>query len=368
MKDLSECNTELELGVLCERGYWIQLYHTQLNVSRDRWRERQLNQSREASRIKYFFENEVVVETVSCECTRAYTAFAVMVESANQFRRIGSLITTVSYFHFGNRQGYFEEETIAAVKKLLPESSAQGGGDLASFCSWPDEIKHFSQWQWTSAMHYINTPDYRCNYQYCRDCHDSHMHKDWCVSGAIFNYTRQLMSSSINSQTLAQYNLTEALMFLSHYMGDIHQPLHVGFSGDRGGNTIIVHWYNHKTNLHNVWDDMIIESALKTYYNSSLSVMIQSLQAKLTNGWSNDVPSWESCQLNQTACPNQYASESIGLACKYAYRNATPGTTLGDEYFLSRLPIVEQRLAQGGIRLAAILNRIFSANTKLAGA
>jgi len=38
-----------------------------------------------------------------------------------------------------------------------------------------------------------------------------------------------------------------------------------------------------------------------------------------------------------------------------------------DEYFLSRLPVVEKRLAQGGIRLAATLNRIFSAKPKLAG-
>ncbi|KAF2572301.1 hypothetical protein F2Q70_00005615 [Brassica cretica] len=147
-----------------------------------------------------------------------------------------------------------------------------------------------------------------------------------------------------------------------------NQPLHVGFLGDEGGNTITVRWYRRKTNLHHVWDNMIIESALKTYYNKSLPLMIQALQANLTHGWSNDVPSWESCQLNQTACPNSYASESISLACKYAYRNATPGTTLGDEYFLSRLPIVEKRLAQGGIRLAATLNRIFSSKPKLAGA
>ena len=73
----------------------------------------------------------------------------------------------IFFFPFVNRQGYFEEETVAAVKKLLPESS-QGGGDLASFCSWPDEIKHLSQWQWTSSLHYVNTPEYRCNYQYCR--------------------------------------------------------------------------------------------------------------------------------------------------------------------------------------------------------
>ncbi|XP_010434155.1 PREDICTED: endonuclease 5 isoform X2 [Camelina sativa] len=261
-------------------------------------------------------------------------------------------------------EGYFEDDTIAAVKKLLPESAE---GDLAAFCSWPDVIKHLSQWKWTSVLHYVNTPEYRCNYEYCRDCHDANKHKDWCVTGAIFNYTNQLISASKNSQSLVHYNLTEALMFLSHYMGDVHQPLHTGFLGDLGGNTIIVKWYHHKTNLHNVWDNMIIETALETYYNSSLPSMIQSLQSKLKNGWSNDVPSWESCQLNKTACPNQYASESIDLACKYAYRNATPGTTLGDDYFLSRLPVVEKRLAQGGIRLAATLNRIFSAKPKLAG-
>ncbi|EFH46138.1 hypothetical protein ARALYDRAFT_492716, partial [Arabidopsis lyrata subsp. lyrata] len=264
--------------------------------------------------------------------------------------------------------GYFEDDTIAAVKKLLPESA---DGDLGDFCSWPDEIKKLSQWQWTSALHYVNTPEDRCNYEYCRDCHDTHKHKGWCVTGAIFNYTNQLKSASENSQNLftnlCAKNLTEALLFLSHYMGDVHQPLHTGFLGDLGGNTIIVSWYHNETNLHHVWDNMIIDSALETYYNSSLPRMIQALQAKLKNGWSNDVPLWKSCHFHQKACPNRYASESIDLACKYAYRNTTPGTTLGDEYFLSRLPVVEKRLAQGGIRLAATLNRIFSAKPKLAG-
>ena len=47
-------------------------------------------------------------------------------------------------------------------------------------------------------------------------------------------------------------NLTESLMFLAHFVGDIHQPLHVGFEEDEGGNTIIVHWYRRKSNLHHV--------------------------------------------------------------------------------------------------------------------
>ncbi|RID50320.1 hypothetical protein BRARA_H01058 [Brassica rapa] len=262
-------------------------------------------------------------------------------------------------------QSYFEQKTLVAVKKILP---AYANGELAAVCSWPDEIKRRPEWSWTYALHFVNTPDNECNYEYSRDCHN-----DKCVTGAIFNYTSQLMFQF-------HYNLTEALMFVSHFMGDIHQslmwidfgfcsqPLHEGFVGDQGGNKIKLNWYEQETNLHRVWDNKIIESAQEKYYNSSLSVMIHSLQHKLKYAWSNDVPSWESCPPHETACPNPYASESIDLACKYAYKNAAPGTTLGDDYFLSRLPIVEKRIAQGGIRLAATLNRIFSPKPSLAAA
>jgi len=41
-------------------------------------------------------------------------------------------------------------------------------------------------------------------------------------------------------------------MFLAHFVGDVHQPLHVGFEDDEGGNTITVHWYRRKANLHHV--------------------------------------------------------------------------------------------------------------------
>ncbi|XP_019234900.1 PREDICTED: endonuclease 4-like isoform X2 [Nicotiana attenuata] len=174
------------------------------------------------------------------------------------------------------------------------------------------------------------------------------------ISCAITNIAETAMTG-MDTRT---DNLTEALMFLSHFVGDVHQPLHVGFTGDVGGNTIVVRWYRRKTNLHHVWDTMIIESALKTYYKSDLTLMIQALLRNITDEWSDDVPSWENCK--KMVCPDPYASESVRLACKFAYRNATPGSTLGDDYFLSRLPVVEKRLAQSGIRLAEVLNRIFS--------
>lgn len=46
--------------------------------------------------------------------------------------------------------------------------------------------------------------------------------------------------------------MTEALLFLSHFMGDVHQPMHVGFTSDEGGNTIDLRWFTHKSNLHHV--------------------------------------------------------------------------------------------------------------------
>ncbi|ESW31255.1 hypothetical protein PHAVU_002G223100 [Phaseolus vulgaris] len=262
-------------------------------------------------------------------------------------------------------QGYLSEDALFAVKQLLPDSAE---GDLAAVCSWADEVRFNYHYRWSSALHYVDTPDFKCNYEYCRDCHDSSKHKHRCVTGGIYNYTMQLKTAEAGPSSELNYNLTEALLFLSHFVGDVHQPLHVGFLGDLGGNSITVRWYRRKTNLHHVWDTMIIQSALKTFYDSNLSIMIQAIQRNITDNWSNDVSIWEHCAHNSTACPDRYASESISLACKFAYKNATPGSTLEDGYFLSRLPIVEKRLAQGGVRLAAILNHIFASKTRIAQA
>ncbi|XP_047332170.1 endonuclease 4-like isoform X2 [Impatiens glandulifera] len=254
-------------------------------------------------------------------------------------------------------EAYLTSDALAAVKSLLPSVAE---GDLANVCSWPDQIRF--HYRWSSSLHFCDTPDFRCNYDFKRDCHDTRGQENRCVTAAIYNYTTQLMSYN-DTYSSMRYNLTEALMFLAHFMGDVHQPLHVGFVGDQGGNTINVHWYKRKSNLHHIWDTLVIESAMKTFYSNDLGVMIESIQKNITDGWSDELGQWEACAKDGVACPGSYASESISLACKYAYRNATPGTTLNDNYFYSRLPIVEKRLAQGGVRLAAVLNHIFTSKS-----
>ncbi|MQM06462.1 hypothetical protein Taro_039281 [Colocasia esculenta] len=154
-------------------------------------------------------------------------------------------------------------------------------------------------------------------------------------------------------------NLTESLMFLAHFMGDIHQPLHVGFAADEGGNTIAIRWYKRKTNLHHVWDVSIIETAKKDFYKNNLNTMIESIKKNITDEWAHDVDAWETCNKKRVTCALEYASESITISCKNAYKDVEQDSTLGDEYFLSRRPIVEKRIAQAGLRLAALLNKIF---------
>ncbi|CAH2038295.1 unnamed protein product [Thlaspi arvense] len=253
-------------------------------------------------------------------------------------------------------QSLLEAGPAHVVENLLPDYVK---GDLSALCVWPDQIRHWYKYRWTSSLHYIDTPDQACSYQYSRDCHDQHGLKDMCVDGAIQNFTSQLQHYGEGTSD-RRYNMTEALLFLSHFMGDIHQPMHVGFTSDEGGNTIDLRWYKHKSNLHHVWDREIILTALKEYYDKDVDLLQEDLEKNITNGlWQDDLSSWTECN-DLIACSHKYASESIQLACKWGYEGVKSGETLSEEYFNTRMPIVMKRIVQGGVRLAMILNRIFS--------
>ncbi|VAH53054.1 unnamed protein product [Triticum turgidum subsp. durum] len=188
------------------------------------------------------------------------------------------------------------------------------------------------------------------------DCHDAKGNKDACVVGAINNYTAALQDPS------SPYDRTESLMFLAHFVGDVHQPLHCGHVEDLGGNTILVRWYRRKSNLHHVWDVDVIEQAMKDFYGKDQDTMIKAIQRNITKDWSGEEKQWEACRSKtKTTCADKYAQESAALACD-AYKGVKQDSTLGDEYYSAALPVVEKRIAQGGVRLAAILNRIFSRN------
>jgi hypothetical protein len=118
------------------------------------------------------------------------------------------------------------------VRNLIPWHLS---GNLSAIASWADIILYpdtnpigFNNWQWSRELHYINTPDWNCEYVPSRDCLESR-----CIEGALNNYSRRLIAGDLDD-----VQRQEALFFLVHFVGDIHQPLHVGFKGDSGGNDV----------------------------------------------------------------------------------------------------------------------------------
>ncbi|XP_074269934.1 endonuclease 4-like [Silene latifolia] len=259
-------------------------------------------------------------------------------------------------------QDYLTESAKDAMKELLPGSA---NGELAAVCSRPDLAEIRKRYPWTGELHYAYTPDFQCNFGYNRDCHNAANETHRCVVGATYNYTMQLELAYKyhQAEAFSNYNLTEALMFLAHFIGDLHQPLNLGYLGDLGGNRVIVSWFNMPTSLHHVWDDAIIDTALERYHGSNLTNLIEAIKSNMTDDWLSELKSSEA--YHSSGSLRDFAAESISLACEYAYKNAINGTQLNDDYFLSRLPIVEKRLAQGGKRLADILEKFFGAKTSI---
>jgi hypothetical protein len=204
------------------------------------------------------------------------------------------------------------------------------GQTLSNISNWADEIRE--ELPWSSQLHYIDTPDNLCNYNHKRDCGDEN-----CVAGAISNYTQRL-TSNIEPEI--------SLKFVVHFIGDIHQPLHVGFTTDRGGNTIKVLFFSKHYNLHAVWDSAIIERRLEEFNNNITNYTNYLLKNSNEKLGSINIDDW--------------GEESILYACEYAYEyvHNSSHLNLGQEYYSRSLPIVEKRLVQAGIRLANTLENI----------
>jgi hypothetical protein len=129
------------------------------------------------------------------------------------------------------------------------------------------------------------------------------------------------------------------------WVGDMHQPLHAGRAGDQGGVDIPVSYRNATTNLHYFWDSDLVEME-----TGSEEDIAKQLTANLTE---EEHLKW------QASDPTQWTNESLMLVRSYTY-NTGPSNELSDDYVEKARPIVQQRLAQAGIRLAWLLNTAFN--------
>jgi hypothetical protein len=158
-----------------------------------------------------------------------------------------------------------------------------------------------------------------------------------------------------------------ALKLLGHWVGDVHQPMHVSFQDDRGGNSNNVDVDDPRVNLHGVWDYQIILRNLGDDYRQIATDLRGSISDEQRNKWQHDSPIvWvdESYQITISPSVN-YCVQKQG-ACWYSNDNRMLDKgepwrdfKITDDYVKMHSATVSLRLQQAAIRLAELLNRAF---------
>eukprot|EP00736_Rhodelphis_marinus_P001892 Rmarinus@m.9617 len=239
----------------------------------------------------------------------------------------------------------------AAALRLLPEE----GGSLAAIATWADDFRE--DFPWSFRHHFVNTADYQCGFNYLLDCKE-----DDCVVGAINNYT-SILHRYARGADVAPSLATDALKFVVHFMGDIHQPMHVSFASDEGGNLISVDFMGHASNLHGVWDYDIIDQRLADMFSSSdadpAAAYLTFLETRINSSpWIDYIRQWEACPLQQP-CAWLWAEESAKHACDAHTAAAAVDYQLEEEYYQRFTVFIDERISMAGVRLATLLNSIF---------
>ncbi|HKB66470.1 MAG TPA: S1/P1 nuclease [Pyrinomonadaceae bacterium] len=279
------------------------------------------------------------------------------------------------------------------VEKLL------GKEDFVAISTYADEVR--PKRPETTRWHYIDFPREATAYVSSRDCIETPLGD--CTVAAI-----QRLVGVLRTEKAGRDEKAEALKFLVHLVGDLHQPLHAGYRDDAGGNTIKVWFFSESTSLHSVWDYSMIEQAegvkqkgdesaaeenyinylVASYHKLALETHANVVKGKgYPEEWAPDWAFESYCVAVRNAY-NLDLNKNVSNAC------AAPGAKIRPEdkkvaslahislseaqskssgkmarkvahlvistsYYKENLPVMEQQLVKAGVRLAEILNYIY---------
>jgi hypothetical protein len=225
----------------------------------------------------------------------------------------------------------------AQIADLLDAKDATAG--LEQYASWADEIR--GSRPETSDWHYVDIEITTNGYNAAIDCKD-----DNCIVAQI-----RKDIAILKDKSLAKPVRAEALRFLIHFVGDIHQPLHCADNNDKGGNGVTVYVAKKRTNLHSLWDTAIV-NAISTSPDKVAAQIAARITPALARQW-------------QGGTPEQWANEGFAVAKRQIYaqfpgNGATQASiVLNPDYTAHEGPIAAAQLAKAGVRLAEVLNAVF---------
>jgi hypothetical protein len=236
-----------------------------------------------------------------------------------------------------------------ATARLAPQAKEDvkallGNATLVDVASWPDQIRQDRPE--TGPWHYVNIPVDATGYDAARDGKNGNN-----VIDAINKFEKVL-----GDPTAPLPERAEALKFVVHFCGDIHQPLHCADRDhDKGGNARLVFFLDRPmaVNLHACWDSWILLDSKGS--TTSDSVYAGALNARISQAQADQ---WVK------STPLDWANESHQLAVDVVYKNVPEGgppPKLTRDYVNAAKPVVDQQLEKAGVRLADVLNRVLAA-------
>lgn len=239
-----------------------------------------------------------------------------------------------------------QPETRAELTRLMKREGLLDTPDcpartIEQAAYWPDCVKELGdRYAYAFSWHYQNVKVCEA-FDLSEPCRDGH-----CVAAQIERHARLLADRSLPDRVRL-----EALAFLVHFVGDLHQPLHAGDNGDLGGNRVAANYglIGGRTNLHSIWDGFLVERALTTPPRGIEGwlegVDVAEAQAGDVVDWSREM--W--AQSRDVAYPMLIDSNPCD-----GIPEGRPTLTEADVQAL--IPIARQNVARGGLRLARLLD------------
>jgi nuclease S1 len=223
------------------------------------------------------------------------------------------------------------------------------GESLDEAATWPDEMRSAPEpfWQKTATpWHYVtvNATIY------------DHAPPEGDALEAL-NHFRTVLQDP--NASLADKQL--ALRFIVHLVGDLHQPLHVGKCCDKGGNDVKVTFFGKPTNLHALWDSQLVDDEQLSFTEMAAKLERHISPEEVVKWWDTNPRDWisESAEIRDTVYPTKGDMPKPAKGKKV--KKSEPALPdLSYSYVYRFTPVMERRLSQGGVRLAAYLNALYA--------
>ena len=233
-----------------------------------------------------------------------------------------------------------------------------GGKTLAMLATWPDFVRSNPDWGFVSTWHYVNVEDDGTLEEVmtaaARTLEPDNIVEAIGYFQAILagdeerrRHFEELMSANGVEPREGSVELT-ALCFLAHFVGDLHQPLHVGRGNDRGGNAVTVNFFGEISRLHSVWDSGLIERQVLSF--TEFTTFLDAELAGEVQAGDGGVEEW-------ARESRAYLSKAYEIWGRTSRENYLP--ELGYRYVYDHIGTVKRRLYQAGLRLARLLNGVY---------